>query len=104
MKKLIIAGVISLFATTAFALHENVGDSSEFYGSTLTEHGAGSPQTNEVSATHDHGDDTIYNFVEHDHDGKIVAEPVGRNGKNRIDPLHDHGDDTINNFVEHQHN
>ena len=103
MKNLIIAGAISLFATTAFALDKYVGDSSEFYGSVLTDHGAGAPQTNKLSSAHDHGDNTIDNFVEHEHDGKIVAQPVGRSDGNRIDPLHDHGDNTINNFVDHKH-
>ena len=105
MKKLLIAGAVSLLATAAFALDKHLGGESEFHGSILLDHGPGAP-TGKLGPQHDHDEDTVKNFVEHDHDGQLIEkEPRTANTENaKVVPGHDHDIDVIKNFVEHEHN
>ena len=56
MKKLLISSAIMLLTTGAYALDQNVGASSEYYGSALADHGPGG-KSGQLGATHDHGAD-----------------------------------------------
>lgn len=102
MKKLIIAGTFSLLATTAFALDKHLGGESEFHGNPLLDHGPGAP-TGEIGPSHDHDQDTVKNFVKHDHEGQLVEQPATDTGNAQVGPGHDHDTDVFKNFVAHEH-
>ena len=104
MKKLIIAGAISLLASTAFALDKHLGGKSEYHGDPLLDHGPGAP-AGEVGPGHDHDTDVIKNFVEHEHEGQVIDQDrrTVRSDSGIHGPGHDHDTDVIKNFVEHEH-
>ena len=102
MKKLILAGVLSLVATGAFALDKNLGDSSEYGQSTLVDHGPGA-KTTMLGPHHDHGDNVAQDFIEHDHDVPVMSHPEGPTTGNNGTKLHDHGDDVYKDFTPHPH-
>ncbi|WP_043107079.1 hypothetical protein [endosymbiont of unidentified scaly snail isolate Monju] len=98
MKKLVIATLLTLSSAGAMAL-DQVLDNNEYYGSPLADHAPGSRSTS-LGPNHDHGDDTVKEFVRHGHDLPVKPDnhPYAQNM-----PMHDHGDDTIKNFVPHSH-
>ncbi len=96
MKKLIFAAAISLASTGALAL-DKVLDPNENYQSPLTDHSA-APKSEQLGAGHDHGNDTVKNFVKHGHDMPVMPDEH----KQMADTMHDHGDDTIKNFTSHK--
>ena len=104
MKTLIVAGTIALLSTAAFANDKTLGESSEYYGSPLLDHGQPST-SNTLSKNHDHGDNAVNNFVDHEHarmmadHNRVIAEHNQMMGA-----MHDHGDNTVNNFVPHKEN
>jgi hypothetical protein len=103
MKKLLITSAIMLMTTGAYALDQNVGTSSEYYGSPLTDHGPAGGKSGQLSATHDHGDDTVKNFAEHGHDQRIVQTPPAGSGSGHMMPaMHDHGDDVVKDYTAHE--
>jgi hypothetical protein len=103
MKKLLISSAIMLLTTGAFATDQHIGSTSEYYGSPLADHGPGG-KSGQLSATHDHGDNTAKNFVEHGHDQRIVqTTPAGSGSGNMMPAMHDHGDNVEKNYNAHEH-
>lgn len=103
MNRTLFAGVFSLLASGAFALDATVGGTSEFYANPLTDHGPGT-SAGMVGPGHDHGNDTIKNFVEHAHEGRLADRPPDQTDRsNRGNILHDHGNETFRNFTPHEH-
>lgn len=103
MKKLLISSAIMLLTTGAYALDQNVDSSSEYYGSALADHGPGG-KSGQLGATHDHGDNTVKNFVEHGHDQRIVQTPrAGSDSGHMMPAMHDHGDNVDKNYNAHGH-
>ena len=101
MNKILIAGSIGLLSAVAIAHDKTLGDSTEFYGSPLLDHGQGST-SQALPKNHDHGDNATSNFVGHDHERMMAEDPAGHSAW-MSEMQHDHGDDTIGNFVEHGH-
>ena len=95
MNRLLIASAIGLAATVAYATDQHVGDSSEYYQSAINDQGPG-------GATHDHGDNTVQNFVLHGHDTPIADQSASPE-KEGVVQVHDHGDNTLRNFIAHEH-
>jgi len=100
VKNFIIASAITLLSTAAIAHDKVLGESSEYESSPLVDHGQ-SKTSSTLPRNHDHGDDTVNNFVGHDHD-RMMAEHHPAIAQQPT--VHDHGDNTSNNFVEHEHN
>ncbi len=96
MKKLIIAAAISLASTGALALDKTL-DPNENYQSPLADHGP-APKATQLGEGHDHGDDTVKDFVKHGHDMPVKPDEHSKMGK----AMHDHGDDVAKDFVPHK--
>lgn len=103
MKKLILAGVLSLVATGAFALDKSLGDSSEYYQSPLEDHSPGAKSTM-LGPEHGHGDDVVRDYTKHGHDGPVMKHPQASTEGNSNTNMHDHGDNVVDNFTPHPHN
>lgn len=103
MNKLILAGVLSLVTTGAFAADKILGDSSEYYQSPLLDHGPGAKSTM-LGPDHGHGDDVISDYTKHGHDGPVMKHPQASTNGNSNTNLHDHGDNAVDNFTQHPHN
>ena len=102
MKSIIIATFFVFTASSASALDEHLGSSSEYHGSQLMEHDQGG-QTGAPGPYHDHGDNTTDNFVTHGGpEHMATAMPHSHTGD--MQPGHDHGDNTAQNFAPHEHN
>lgn len=101
MKTFITVGAICLLSSSAFAHDKVLGGNSELYGSPLLDHGS-TPAVNTLPLNHDHGDDTVKNFIEHDHDQRIVNVPTGKVDLNTMP--HSHGDDAVKDYTPHPHN
>lgn len=102
MKTLILASALTLITSGAFALDEYLGGSSEYYQSPLVDHSRGE-KTNALGPHHDHGDNTLRNYIPHGHDVPVLEHPKASGDVNPNNMMHDHGDDTIKNFTPHPH-
>lgn len=101
MKTLVIFGAITLLSSSAFAHDEVLGGSSEYYGSALKDHGSTTAPTT-IPRSHDHGDNTMQNFTEHEHDKRVADVPGGDVDLDRT--KHSHGDNTALDYTPHAHN
>lgn len=96
MKNIIIVAALAVASTGAFANHTAL-DANEYYQSPLRDHSPGA-KADKLSQVHSHGNNTIMDFIEHEHDLPIV----GSTAQGEKLALHDHGNNTLLNFVEHK--
>ena len=101
MKQIILATALTLIVSSAFAMDKFLGDTSEYTGQLLLDHGPGA-KTEWIDVNHDHGDNVALDFMQHDHELAIKQrENDSREGDTM--GMHDHGDDISKDFYPHPH-